>query len=351
MYISIIGSPGCGKSTLFRALSRNAADDDSTAGTIAVIDVPDNRVDELSKIFKPKKTIYARITIADTTAIEEGDIKGDKVSAKTIQQMRQSDAFLLVLRNFDNGNPIRLNDEFLTMFQEFIISDMVQIETRLERIHKQAARKDNIVLAREEEALRECLAHLSKEEPLSTSPQFQRDSKQLSGFQFLSAKPIMVVINCSEEELGDAERAVEELKKKIPGDVPVLAACGKLEAEVALMTPEEQKGFMGAYGITESVRNRIIRLASEALGLISFLTVGQDECRAWPIEKGATAQEAAAAIHTDLSQKFIRAETVSYDDFISNGGFAECKKKGLWRLEGKAYVVQDGDILSIRAGN
>jgi GTP-binding protein YchF len=351
MYISVIGSPGCGKTTLFGVLSGTAADGKPGAETLAVIDVPDNRIDELSRIFKPRKSIYSRITLADTIAIEEGDMKDDRVSAKTIQQMRQSDAFLLVLRKFDNGTPIRVKDEFLTIFQEFIISDMVQIESRLERIRKQGARKDNTPLAREEQLLNQCLAHLSREEPLSTAPVSERDGKQLNSFQFLSSKPLMVVINCSEEEFGDADRAVSELKETIPSYIPVLAACGKLEAEVALMAPEEQGTFMGAYGIKESVKGRIVRLASETLGLISFLTVGQDECRAWPVKRGTTAQEAAATIHTDLSQRFIRAETVSYDDFISNGGFAECKKKGLWRLEGKNYIVQDGDILTIRAGN
>jgi hypothetical protein len=351
MYISIIGSPGCGKTTLFRALSGAPADGKPGSETIAVIDVPDNRIDELSRIYKPRKSIYSRITLADTTAIEGGDMKGDKVSAKTIQQMRQSDAFLLVLRKFDNGNPVSLKEDFLTMFQEFIISDMVQIESRLERIRKQAVRKENTALAREEQALDECLAHLSREEPLFTARVFESDGKQLNNFQFLSAKPMMVVINYSEEEFSGADESVVDLKKTIPSHIPVLAACGKLEAEVALMSPEDQESFMREYGITESVRGRIVRLASETLGLISFLTVGQDECRAWPVKVGSTAQDAAAAIHTDLAQKFIRAETVSYDDFISSGGMAECKKKGLWRLEGKTYIVQDGDILSIRAGN
>jgi GTP-binding protein YchF len=351
MYISIIGSPGSGKTTLFHALSRASSEGNPATQSIAVIDVPDDRIDVLSKIFKPKKSIYARITVADTTAIEEGDIKGDKVSAKSIQQMRQSDAFLLVVRNFDNGSPPRMQEEFRTILQEFMIADMIQIENRLERIRKQSAGKDNTALVREEESLRECLEHLGREEPLFTAPRFEADPKHLNNFQFLSAKPIMVVINCSEEEFGGRAAAAEAIQRIAPGRTPVLAACGKLEAEVAVMPVEEQAEFMGAYGIAESIRGRIIRLASETLGLISFLTVGQDECRAWSIKRGMTAQDAAAAIHTDLAQKFIRAETVAYDDFVQYGGFAECKKKGLWRLEGKGYIVQDGDILSIRAGN
>lgn len=351
MHLSIIGSPGCGKTTLFQALSGIVVESKSNIDHIAVIDVPDYRVDEMVRIFKPKKTVYARITLADTVAIMEGDIKSDNTGVKNIQQMRGSDALLVTLRNFDNGSPIRLKDEFLTIYSECIISDMIQIEGRLERIRKQGHKKDNTLLAQEEEILTECLAHLSEEKPLSTASVFIRDDKQLRNFQFLSGKPMMVVINCSEERNAEAATAIEELRNTIPSHIPALAADGKLEAELALMSEVEQKAFMDEYGIQQSVRGRIIRMASEMLGLISFLTVGEDECRAWPVRNGSTAQDAAAAIHTDLAQKFIRAETVSYSDFITNGGFAECKKKGLWRLEGKTYVVQDGDIISIRAGN
>jgi GTP-binding protein YchF len=350
MHISIIGGPGCGKTTVFQALSGIAAENKSGGDHIAVIDVPDYRIDELVKIFKPRKTVYSRITLADTAPIMEGDIKGEQAGAKIIQQMRTSDALLLVLRNFDNGSPIRLKDEFLTAYSECIISDMIQIEGRLERIHKQGNKKDNTLLAQEEAVLVECLEHLGGERPLATAPVFVREKKQLSNFQFLSGKPMMVVINRSEDRNGEAGAQIDGMRETIPAHIPVLAADGKLEAELALMSAEDRGAFMEEYGITQSVRGRIIRAASELLGLISFLTVGEDECRAWPVKSGSTAQEAAAAIHTDLAQKFIRAETVSYDDFISNGGFAECKKKGLWRLEGKGYVVQDGDILSIRAG-
>ncbi|MBN2225392.1 MAG: redox-regulated ATPase YchF [Deltaproteobacteria bacterium] len=351
MHLSIIGSPGCGKSTLFQALSGNIVGNRSGSDHVAVIDVPDYRIDELVRIFKPKKTIYTRITLADTAAIMEGDIKSDNAGVKNIQQMRGSDALLLTLRNFDNGGAVRLRDEFLTIYSEFIISDMIQIEGRMERIRRQGVKKDNTLLAQEEEILSECLAHLSEEKPLSTAAVFNTGEKQLRNFQFLSGKPMMVVVNSSDERNLAADSTIEELRNTIPDHIPILSADGKLEAELALMSEEEQKVFMEEYGIQQSVRGRIIRMASEMLGLISFLTVGEDECRAWPVRNGSTAQDAAAAIHTDLGQKFIRAETVSYSDFINSGGFAECKKKGLWRLEGKTYVVQDGDILSIRAGN
>jgi len=348
MHLSIIGGPGCGKTTIFQALSGMAVDNKPGGDHIAVIDVPDIRIDELVKIFKPRKTVYSRITVADTVGITEGDIKNENAGAKLIQQMRTSDALLVVLRNFDNGRPIRLTDEFNGIYSECIISDMIQIENRLERMHKQHVKKDNAVAAVEEKTLAEFLQHLGQERPLATASVSDEGQRIMKNFQFLSAKPMMVVVNSAEER---GEETVEELIKAIPGHIPVIAAHGKLEAEMALMGAEEQNAFMEEYGIKQSVRGRIIRTASELLGLISFLTVGEDECRAWPVKRGSTAQDAAGSIHTDLAQKFIRAETVSYADFIDNGGFAECKKKGLWRLEGKGYIVQDGDILSIRAGN
>jgi ribosome-binding ATPase len=351
MHLSIIGAQGCGKTTIFQALSGLAIENRSAGDHIAVIDVPDDRIDQLVKIFKPRKTIYSRITLADTVAVAEGDIKKEGGAAKNIQQMRGSDALLLTLRDFDDGRPIRLKDEFLSVYSECIISDMIQIENRLERMRKQPGKKDTPAVVLEEKTLTEWLAYLSEEKPLATVSILADGQRLLNNFQFLSAKPMMVVLNCGEERMGDADARIDELRKAVPDHIPVLPACGKLEAELALMSGEEQSELMNEYGIRQSVRGRIIRTASELLGLISFLTVGEDECRAWPVKNGSTAQDAAAAIHTDLAQKFIRAETVSYADFITNGGFAECKKKGLWRLEGKGYIVKDGDILSIRAGN
>ena len=351
MYISVIGSPGCGKTTLFTALTSLVPENRPGADAVAVIDVADERVDRLSGIFNPRKKVYARITVADTAGIEEGDVRKEAVSAKMIQEMRESDAFLLVLRGFDNGSPADPRAEFLTIFQEFMLADIIQIETRLERIRKQAGKKENTALAQEEASLTTCLDHLNAGHPLVTLPLVEQDGKNLRGFRFLSQKPIMVVLN-TEEGASDGPGAIpEDLRAAIPSHIPAVAACARLEAELALMSPDDQTSFMAEFGIAQSVAGRLVRLAYDTLGLISFLTVGDDECRAWPIRRGMNAQEAAGVIHTDLSQKFIRAETVSYDDFMRLGGFAGCKKAGVWRLEGKTYAVQDGDILSIRSGN
>lgn len=349
MYISVIGPVLSGKTTLFQALSgvesaRGFSDGDS----IISIDVPDERVDRLSSIYKPKKTTYARIELADTVAISEGNVKDSTINAKTLQKMRMSDAFILTLNSFEETGTTGLVKEFHGIMSEFILADMVLIEGRIERIRKQAGKKENTALLLEEELLERCLAHVGEGRPLRTLELTASDDKALRGFRFLSRKPMMVAINCSEDRIVDVP-GQEEGAGDMEG-CPVIYVCVSLECELAMMEEAERAAFMEEFSVKESIRGRMIRLAFDTLGLISFLTVGEDECRAWPILRGMNAQEAAGAIHTDLASKFIRAETVSYADFMKYGGMAECKKAGVWRLEGKTYIVQDGDIISIRAG-
>ncbi len=370
MYLSIIGSPLCGKTTLFKALAgaEGRGGGQGKAG-VAVIDVPDERVDRLSAIFHPKKTVYGRIEVCDTDSIHEGDMKAGAVPAGLLRQMRPADAFIVVLNHFDAAGPNEAGgaeaasgaaadaasgaaSAFRALVNELMIADMVQIEGRLERIKKQAGRKE-AALEQEKAALEQCLAHLEQGAPLCSLPLLGSEGRMLRGFQFLSLKPLMVVLNCSEEAMRDGAPVRDEVSRRIAGaapDVPVIAACAGLEAELAVMNDADRAAFMAEYGIAESLKGSVIRLAYETLGLISFLTVGEDECRAWPIRRGTTAQEAAATIHTDLSDRFIRAETVAYDDFMAHGDFAGCKKAGVWRLEGKQYIVKDGDIISVRAG-
>jgi ribosome-binding ATPase len=351
MNISIIGTSGSGKSTLFRALSGIADDNPTHVSTLATIDVPDERLDNLTRIFNPRKTVHARIELSDTVPIGKDDLRNETIQSKTLQQMRLSDAFLLVLPAYRPEIDTDPYSDFTLIFSEFILADMAQIETRLERISKQMGKKDNAPLQQEKDLLERCLAHLNEEQPLSTLDLLDNEEKTFRGFQFLSQKPMLAFLNCAEEMLGEADKAAEELKQKFPSHLPLIAACAKLESELALMSPADRDDYMQAYDIKEALRPRIIRLAYETTGLLTFFTVGEDECRSWPIRKGMTAQEAAGTIHTDFYNKFIRAETVAYEDFVNQGGFAGCKKAGLWRLEGKTYVVKDGDILTIRAGN
>jgi GTP-binding protein YchF len=350
MNISIIGTSGSGKSTLFQALSGIAGINSPNPATLATIEVPDERLDTLTGIFKPKKTVRARIELSDMPPIGKDDVKNETVPAKSLQQMRLSDAFILVLQSFQQDLGADPLSDFSLILSEFILSDMAQIETRLDRINRQIGKKDTSPLQQEREMLQVCLDHLNEEKPLSTLDLLDKEGKSFRGFQFLSQKPMMVVVNCAEDMLSSIETMTEDFRKLLPQYIPSLVACASLEADLALMSPLERDDYMSAYGITEPLRPRIIRLACDTLGLIFFLTVGDDECRAWPIRKGVTAQEAAGTIHTDFFNKFIRAETVAYNDFMNHGGFAGCKKAGLWRLEGKTYIVQDGDILNIRAG-
>jgi GTP-binding protein YchF len=311
--------------------------------------VPDERLDILTGIFKPKKTVYARMEITDTVAIEEGNVQKGTINPKTLQQMRTSDAFILTVGCFGDKTPLEAAGDVHAIKGEFILSDMAQIETRLERMRKQG-KKGDTVQAQEESLLGRCLAHVNEERPLFTLTLEPQEARALRGYQFLSLKPMMVVVNASEEVSDAGKKITEHLASGFP-ECPVIWASAKLESELAAMDDTERVVFMEEYAIAESIRGRIIRLAYKTLGLISFLTVGEDECRAWPIRKGMNAQEAAGAIHNDLSNKFIRAETVSYADFLKYGSMAECKKAGVWRLEGKTYIVEDGDILTIRAGN
>jgi GTP-binding protein YchF len=349
MYISVIGPARSGKTTLFQALSGiESARGFSDGDNIISIDVPDPRVDEMAKIFNPKKTTYARIELADTVAISEGNIKDATINAKTLQKMRSSDAFILTLNAFEEDARTDLKHEFHNILNEFILADMIQVEGRIERIKKQGGKRENTALQQEMELLDRLLAHVGEGKTMKTLDLAPADEKAVRGFRFLSQKPMMVAINCPENEIGLSDES-EGRPESLDG-YPVLYVCATLEQELASMADDERAAFMDEFNVKESIRGRMIHLAFDTLGLISFLTVGDDECRAWPVRKGVNAQEAAGAIHTDLSSRFIRAEVVSYADFMKHGSMNECKKAGVWRLEGKTYIVQDGDIMSIRAG-
>ncbi len=350
MYISVIGPARSGKTTLFQALGGiESARGFSDGDNIIAIDVPDSRVDEMTRIFKPKKTTYARIELADTVAIGEGNIKDSTINAKTLQKMRSSDAFILTLNNFEGAARADLEREFLGIINEFILADMIQIEARIERIKKQGGKKDNTALQQEIELLEHLLVHVGEGKAIKDLELSPNDEKAVRGFRFLSQKPMMIAISCAEDAIAGISQENEGKSEHLEG-YPVLYVCATLEQELAVMADDERAAFMAEFNVKESIRGRMISLAFDTLGLISFLTVGDDECRAWPVRKGVNAQEAAAAIHTDLSARFIRAEVVSYADFMKHGGMNECKKAGVWRLEGKTYIVQDGDIMSIRAG-
>jgi GTP-binding protein YchF len=341
MKVGLIGHRGAGKTTVFNMLTGLHAQVGGYGGKeevhLGVIKVPDARIDKLSQIFKPKKTTYAEIRFSDFPASQsEDDLKGNH---SLIIQMREVDAMALVLRDFEPGpDPIRELNDLLT---EMILADLTVVENRRNRLKKEKARPQ------EEALLERCATTLEKEEGLR-SLEFTADEENLlSGFGFLSRKPVLALFNQSDDKAGQPLTASyqDELKRR---GLEGLALAGKVEMEVAQLDEGDRQAFLKEIGIEESARERFIRASYRLLDLISFFTTGEDEVRAWTITKGTIARKAAGKIHSDIERGFIRAEVIAYEDFIVLGSEAKCKEAGKLRLEGKDYVVQDGDIIHFR---
>ncbi len=352
MRLGIIGLPQSGKTTLFNALTR-ATQPVGITGKMeihtAVVDVPDPRVDKLSEMFKPKKTIYAKVTYVDIAGLD-GSAGKAGISGALLNQLTQLDGFIHVVRVFDDPNVPHVNGsvdplrDIAAMDGEFILNDLIAAERKLERLaeeRKKGAGRDKDTIEREIVLFTRLHEALSQETPLRDVSIDEHEDRMLSGFGFLSRKPVLIVVNHSEGQTPPAIEYPHQHSK-------VVALQGKLEMEIAQLAAEEAHLFLEEYGIEEPSLNRMIRLSYDLIGLQSFFTAGDDECRAWTVRKGATAPEAAGEIHTDLQKGFIRAEVVAYDDLMALGGMNEAKAKGKLRLEGKEYIVQDGDILNIR---
>jgi len=304
---------------------------------LGVIKVPDARVDKLSQIFKPKKTTYAEIRFTDFPASQtEDDLKGNN---SLVTQMREVDAMALVLRNFEPGaDPVRELNDLLT---EMILADLTVVENRRMRLKKEKARPQ------EEALLERCVAALESEKSLRNL-EFSADEENiLSGFGFLSRKPALALFNQADDKAGQPLPAAyqDELKRR---ELEGLPLAGKVEMEVAQLDEGDRAAFLKEIGIQEPARERFIRASYRLMDLISFLTAGEDEVRAWTIPQGTVARKAAGKIHSDIERGFIRAEVIAYEDFIALGSETKCKEAGKLRLEGKDYVVQDGDIIHFR---
>jgi hypothetical protein len=349
MKLGIIGLPQCGKTTIFNALTRGNAPTTASAGRIevhtAVVDVPDPRVDQLSAMFKPRKTIYAKVTYADIAGLEGGAAKSG-ISGQLLNQLAQMDGFIHVVRCFEDENvphpagSVNPARDIETMESELLLNDLIAVERKLERLAEERKKggTDKALNARQTELFERLQQTLSENKPLRTLEFTLEEQKELASFGLLSRKPILTAFN-----LGEGQPAPQ-----IQLDHPSVALQGKLEMEIAQLPPEDAAVFMREYGIEEPSLNRMIRLSYDLLNLQSFFTVGEDEVRAWTIRRGATAVEAAGEIHTDLMRGFVRAEVVAYEDLISLGSLNEAKARGKLRLEGKEYVVKDGDIVHIR---
>ncbi|RJR30172.1 MAG: redox-regulated ATPase YchF [Desulfobacteraceae bacterium] len=351
MKIGLIGLQGSGKTTVFNALTKSEASTAHAGGksepNVAVVKVMDERVDRLVEIYQPKKTVYATVEFVDFGGMGIGSSKEGASAAASMATMRNMDALALVARNFQDPmgeDPAPLEDVRI-VGDELLISDLIVAENRLERIEKGYSRGQRTdALVKEEKLLRSIIAHLNRNLPIRELELTGQEEKVIRGFQFLTNKPLMIIINSSEDLFNKSGSLIAEM----PKDCRVIEFAGKFEMELSRLDQDEAALFMEDMGITESAYSRLTRLAYETLGYISFFTVGPDEVRAWNIQRGDTALDAAGTIHTDLARGFIRAECFTYDDLIQHGSEKHVREKGLFRLEGKEYQVKDGDILNIR---
>ncbi|PYY11665.1 MAG: redox-regulated ATPase YchF [Acidobacteria bacterium] len=358
MKTGIIGLPQVGKSSLFRILTKAQLSEHAFANPreahVGVAKVPDDRLDRLAALYNPKKLVHASVEYVDVGAIGQEALR----ETAYIGHLRQVDALTHVVRAFEDSaiphvgeiEPLRdiKNVEF-----DLMITDLGQIEKRLERLEKDLKKMRSPELEHEFELLKRAKAQLESECPLREMEMTAEEKKRIRGFMFLSEKPILNVLNINESsDLGkELEHAVRNYKLNEVVSRPNAAAtaiCGKVEAELSQMSDADAAEFLSSYGLKESGLVRLIRTTYALLGLISFFTVGEDECRAWTIPANTRAVEAAGAIHSDLEKHFIRAETIHWDQLLEAGSEANARAKATLRLEGKDYIVKDGDVMHVR---
>jgi GTP-binding protein YchF len=353
----LIGFPSTGKTTLFQLMTgvrglatvsaretgRSAPKADANVG---VSRVPDARLDRLTALFEPKKRTPAVVEFADLGAARAGSAQ----SLLDVAPFRNADALVHVLRLFrDESVPhpkgsIDAARDSRAMEEEMILADLGVAERRLERLEKDLKKSASDELKKEQELLLRCRAVLESGEPLRAIELEPEDAKRLRGFQFLSAKPLLLVLNIDE---ADSRSIVESGFSRTTKTLSVVV-CAKIELEIAQLEPADAAAFLADLGLAESGLDRVIRASYDLLGYISFFTVGPDECRAWSVPRGTPAQMAAGEIHSDIARGFIRAEVVRYEDLIARGSIAACRDAGELRLEGKDYIVRDGDVINFR---
>lgn len=354
MKIAIIGLPNSGKTTVFNALTGGSAETSSFSSgrlepNLAAVKVPDSRIEALSRIYHPKKTTYAEVQYLDIGGIEGRAEKREELPVETLNQIGNADALLHVVRSFENADvphpldTVEPQRDVERLEQELILSDLIIIERRLERLAKEIPKlppKDRGTREIEQKVLERFHAGLEDGRPIrSLEAPSDQEERLIRGFQFMSAKPVLLLLNVGEDRLELAAGADRE-----PTGDDVIRMSARIEAELAQLEPDDAAEFMQDLGISEAARDRVIRASYRLLGLVSFMTVGEDEVRAWTIREGTKAPEAGGVIHSDIERGFIRAEVVSFEELIEAGSLAAAKKRGTVRLEGKDYVVQDGDV-------
>ncbi len=363
MQIAIVGLAGSGKTTVFNTLTRGHAETGGYGGVtlnVGVVKVPDARLDRLAEIFKPKKIVQADVTYVDLPAppaSSEGRVGTEELPADHLARLRDSDALLHVVRAFEDparphaSGSVDAARDLEQLDLEFTLADLAMTERRLERLKgsgKHGTQAEREAAEREEVVLRGIHTGLEAGTPIRDLGLDADETKAIRGFRFLTEKPVLVLLNVGE---GDVAREAELVAAVTAGydhqHAMVDALSARIEMELGELEPDEAAVFMEELGIAESSLDRVIALSYKLLGLVSFLTAGPDEVRAWPIPEGSSAVDAAGAIHTDLARGFIRAETVAYEDLVTLGSMAEARKAGRLRSEGKTYQVHDGDVLEI----
>jgi GTP-binding protein YchF len=320
---------------------------------VGVARVPDARLDRLAAIYRPKRTVPAAVEVADLALAG----RGTAAALLDVAPYRQADALVHVVRAFDDArvpHPLGSIDparDIRTMEDELVLADLGVVERRLERIARDLKKAGGEELRREAEVLERCRARLEEGRALRGLELNAEDARRLRGFQLLSAKPLLVALNVGEADLragGDVAARYGLATLAREGGLGLVTLCAQVEREIAELDPAEAAPFLADLGLSEPGLDRVIRASYDLLGYISFFTVGENECRAWSVPRGTPAQAAAAEIHSDIARGFIRAEVVRYEDLVARGSFAACREHGELRLEGKDYVVQDGDVIYFR---
>jgi len=353
MQTGIIGLPQVGKTTLFRILTK--ANVDSSKGgqetRVGVAKVPEPRLLDLAKLYSPKKITYATVQYVDLGGMQKERMR------ESLASLREVDCIMHVIRVFDDPSvphtegsidPLR---DATNLELELMFSDLDQITKRMERIEKDLKKKGDKALELERAVLEKCKAHLEAEKPLRELALTPEERRPIGGFLFLSQRPMLFVLNLGDEEAGELETAVERHKLGALQGRPntgVVAVCGRLEAELAEMDEKEAAELLASYGLKEPGLNRLIRATYDLMGLTSFFTAGEPEVRAWTIHKNTNAVKAAGAIHSDIEKGFIRAEVVRWDDLVAAGSLGAAREKAQVKLEGKEYIVQEGDVILFR---